>query len=80
MVTSVIRALVSRLLPGCQRVALVLAMLGLLPGPDGFSVQAQAMEVAVLLWADTLVPFSDDSTVKLPAAFELAAGVNLSPA
>ena len=49
MVTSVIRALVSRLLPGCQRVALVLAMLGLLPGPDGFSVQAQAMEVAVLL-------------------------------
>ena len=42
MVTSVIRALVSRLLPGCQRVALVLAMLGLLPGPDGFSGQAQA--------------------------------------
>ena len=38
------------------------------------------VDVATPLWAATDVPFSEDSTSKLPAAFVFEDGVNFSPA
>ena len=45
--------------------------------PTGVTV---IVDVAAALCAATLVPFSDDSTSKLPSVLELAVGVNFRPA